>query len=138
MEPAEWKPFERGGADILIDASGIAGREAIVQACQFRIVFPWMWLEKVDDWWEESIGCQARLENPRWKWGPENLDKVVHLDILFCPPVKFGVWIIALVTGNVLRRPGGQQEHLLAGYSEGLAQTSFQDLERRRFCCQQI
>ena len=35
----------------------------------------------------------------------EKLGEVVHLDVLFCPPVKFSIRIVALVTRNVSRRP---------------------------------
>ena len=36
---------------------------------------------------------------------PENLGEVVHLDVLFCPPVKFDIRIGILVTSHVSRRP---------------------------------
>ena len=116
---AHWKTFESGGADVPINAAGIAGREATVGGVPVEDGLAMDVVKEGGQWvGREFVIAQPCLES-LVEHGmehrsqvrvlhPENLGKVVHLDVLLCPPVKFCGRIIVLVPGDASRCPSNR------------------------------
>ena len=113
---AHWKAFESSGADVPVDASGIAGREAMMRGVpvqdglavdvvkegrrmvrrEFAVAEPYL----------KALVCNGIDDGSRMRvLHPEDLGEVIHFDVLCCPPVEFDTWIVVLVTRHVSRLP---------------------------------
>ena len=115
----ERKTLERSGADVPVDALGIEGREAMVRGMPIQDGLSMNVIEEggrvarrefavAEPDLKTLVGNRVENGSRMRMLHPEDLDEVVHLGILFRPPVECDTWIVVLVTRHVSRRPSNR------------------------------